>query len=86
MEPRPFRFGVLCEQMDTQRAWVTKARQIEDAGYTTLLIRDHFVGEPFGDQFAPIAALMAAADATTTLRVGNLVLDNDYGLVSRKLS
>ena len=55
-------------------------------GYTTLLIRDHFVGEPFGDQFAPIAALMAAADATTTLRVGNLVLDNDYGLVSRKLS
>ena len=29
---------------------------------------------------------MAAADATTTLRVGNLVLDNDYGLVSRKLS
>jgi probable F420-dependent oxidoreductase len=64
--------------MDTQRAWVTKARQIEDAGYATLLIRDHFIGEPFGDQFAPIAALMAAADATTTLRVGNLVLDNDY--------
>ncbi len=30
----------------------------------------------FGDQFAPFAALMAA-DATTMLRVGNLVLDND---------
>lgn len=74
----PFRFGVICEQMDTQYAWVTKARQIEDAGYATLLIRDHFVREPFGDQFAPIAALMAAADATTTLRVGNLVMDNDY--------
>ncbi|HEV7235945.1 MAG TPA: TIGR03621 family F420-dependent LLM class oxidoreductase [Ktedonobacteraceae bacterium] len=74
----PFRFGVICEQMDTQHAWVTKARQIEDAGYATLLIRDHFVREPFGDQFAPIAALMAAADATTTLRVGNLVMDNDY--------
>ena len=78
MKPRPFRFGVLCEQMDTQHAWVTKARQIEDYGYATLLIRDHFVRESFGDQFAPIAALMAAADATTTLRVGNLVLDNDY--------
>ena len=78
MNPRPFRFGVLCEQMDTQHAWVTKARQIEDVGYNTLLIRDHFISEPFGDQFAPIAALMAAADATTTLRVGNLVLDNDY--------
>jgi probable F420-dependent oxidoreductase len=78
MKPRPFRFGVLCEQMDTQRAWVSKARQIEDTGYATLLIRDHVVGEPFGDQFARMAALMAAADATTTLRVGNLVLDNDY--------
>jgi len=78
MQPRPFRFGVLCEQMDTQQNWITKARQIEDAGYATLLIRDHFIAEPFGDQFAPIAALMAAADATTTLRVGNLVIDNDY--------
>jgi len=64
--------------MDTQRAWVTRARQIENAGYATLLIRDHFITEPFGDQFAPLIALMAAADATTTLRVGNLVLDNDY--------
>ena len=54
MKPRPFRFGVLCEQMDTQRAWVTKARQIEDAGYTTLLIRDHFVGEPFGTSLLPL--------------------------------
>ena len=78
MKLHPFRFGVLCEQMDTQRAWVDKARQIEDTDYSTLLIRDHFVREPFGDQFAPIAALMSAADATTTLRVGNLVLDNDY--------
>ena len=78
MQLRPFRFGVLCEQMDTQGIWVTKARQIEDAGYATLLIRDHFIREPFGDQFAPLVALMSAADATTTLRVGNLVLDNDY--------
>jgi probable F420-dependent oxidoreductase len=78
MKPRPFRFGVLCEQMDTQRAWVDKARQIEESGYATLLIRDHFVRDPFGDQFAPLVALMAAAGATTRLRVGTLVLDNDY--------
>src|SRR5205807_2398314 len=43
MKPRPFRFAVLCEQMDTQRTWVDKARQIEESGYATLLIRDHFV-------------------------------------------
>jgi hypothetical protein len=75
---RPFRFGVLCEQMGTQRTWVDKAHEIEDTGYATLLIRDHYVRDPFGDQFAPLVALMGAADATTTLRVGNLVLDNDY--------
>jgi probable F420-dependent oxidoreductase len=32
----------------------------------------------FGDQLAPGPALMAAADATTALRVGALVLDNDF--------
>jgi probable F420-dependent oxidoreductase len=46
---------------------------VESLGYSTLSIPDHF-----GDQLGPIAALMAAADATTTLRVGSLVFDNDY--------
>ena len=34
---------------------------------------DHFT-----DQLAPVPALMAAAAATTTLRIGALVWDNDY--------
>jgi probable F420-dependent oxidoreductase len=46
---------------------------VESLGYSTLSIPDHF-----GDQLGPVAALMAAADATTTLRVGSLVFDNDY--------
>jgi probable F420-dependent oxidoreductase len=74
----PFRFGVINEQMTTRRAWVEQARRAEELGYATFLIRDHFVPDFFGDQFAPFAALMAAADATTTLRVGTLVIDNDY--------
>lgn len=73
-----FRFGVICEWMQSAEEWVVKARYAESAGYSTFLIRDHFIREPFGDQFAPMIALMAAAAATTTLRVGNLVLDNDY--------
>jgi probable F420-dependent oxidoreductase len=77
-KPRPFRFGVICEQMQSAEAWVTKARLAEGYGYATLLIRDHFIREPFGDQLAPLIALMAAANATRTLRVGSLVLDNDY--------
>jgi len=42
-------------------------------GYSAVYLPDHF-----GDQVGPIAALMAAADATATLRVGSLVFDNDY--------
>ncbi len=35
----------------------------------------------FGDQLAPVPALMAAAAVTTTLvRVGALVWDNDYNI------
>jgi probable F420-dependent oxidoreductase len=74
----PFRFGVICEHMSSAEAWAATARRAEELGYSTLFIRDHFIPEPFGDQFAPMIALMAAADATTTLRVGSLVLDNDY--------
>lgn len=75
---RPFRFGVLCEEMGTREAWLAKARRAEELGYATLLVRDHFTPGPFGDQFAPIAALMAAAMATTRLRIGSMVFDNDY--------
>jgi probable F420-dependent oxidoreductase len=55
------------------RAWREKARLIESLGYSTLYLPDHF-----GDQLSPIAGLMSAADATSKLRVGSLVFDNDY--------
>src|SRR5262249_35229896 len=45
-----------------------------DLGYATLVIADHF-----GDRdFAPIAALTAAALSTTSLRVSCTVFDNDF--------
>jgi probable F420-dependent oxidoreductase len=70
---RPFRFGVQLSAAPDGKAWRDKARQAEDLGYSTLFIPDHF-----GDQWAPLVALTAAAEATTTLRVGSLVFDNDY--------
>jgi probable F420-dependent oxidoreductase len=70
---RPFRFGVQEHESPSGPAWREKARRVEAAGYSTLYLPDHF-----GDQLGPIAALMAAADATTTLRIGSLVFDNDY--------
>lgn len=74
----PFRFGVISEQMSSASNWLDQVRAIEDRGYSTLLLRDHFIKEPFGDQFAPLTALMAAANATKSLHVGTLVIDNDY--------
>jgi probable F420-dependent oxidoreductase len=74
----PFRFGVINEQVFPREAWIAHVRRIEREGYATFLIRDHFVPDYFGDQLGPVAALMAAASVTETLRVGSLVLDNDY--------
>jgi probable F420-dependent oxidoreductase len=70
---RAFRFGVQEHSAPSGGAWREKARLVESLGYKALYLPDHF-----GDQLGPIAALMAAADATTTLRVGSLVFDNDY--------
>jgi probable F420-dependent oxidoreductase len=70
---RPFRFGVQCSRTATLPAWRDLARRCEALGYSCLYIPDHF-----GDQFGPLVALTVAAEATTTLRVGSLVFDNDY--------
>jgi probable F420-dependent oxidoreductase len=72
-KPRPFRFGVEEHRAESAQGWREKARLLESLGYSTLFLPDHF-----GGQLAPIAALMAAADATTKLRIGSLVFDNDY--------
>jgi probable F420-dependent oxidoreductase len=69
----PFRFGLQCRHPLHHVGWRDLARKVEDLGYGVLTVADHFDDTP-----APIPALMAAADATTTLRVGTLVLANDY--------
>src|SRR5438132_598155 len=60
---RCFRFGVVGEGIGTARQLADRARRAEELGYATLLLRDHFVREPFGDQLAPLVALTAAAAA-----------------------
>jgi probable F420-dependent oxidoreductase len=69
---------VIAETFSTAEAWMGLAGETERLGYDTLLIRDHFIEEPFGHQFAPFTALMAAAMVTRDLRLGTLVIDNDY--------
>ena len=70
---RPFRFGVQLTGAPDRSTWVELARRIEGLGYATATMPDHF-----GDQLAPVPALQTLLDATTTLRVGALVFDNDY--------
>ena len=75
---RLFRFGVFGEHARSGEALLETARRAEDSGFATFLIRDHFIEEPFGHQLAPLTALATVAAVTTRLRVGSLVLSNDY--------
>src|SRR5947207_6867601 len=73
MPAHPFRFGVQAQGALDGAVWPTAVRRYEDLGFSVVTVADHC-----GDQLAPIAAMTAAACATTTLRVGCLVFDNDY--------
>lgn len=73
MSRRPFRFGVQTRTATSRASWVELARSIEDRGYSSITMPDHL-----DDQLSPTVALMAAADATETLRIGALVWCNDY--------
>jgi probable F420-dependent oxidoreductase len=68
----PFRFGVHAAVAPTMSAWRDQARTAEALGYSTLYIPDHL-----DDQFGPLVATTVAAEATSTLNVGPVVLNND---------
>jgi probable F420-dependent oxidoreductase len=68
-----FRFALQASGAASPAAWRDLARKAEDLGYSTLYVPDHL-----DDQWAPMVAVTVAAEATTTLRVGTLVLDNDF--------
>jgi probable F420-dependent oxidoreductase len=68
-----FRFALQVSKAESAQAWRSLARRAEDLGYCTLYVPDHL-----DDQWSPMVACAVAAEATTTLRVGTLVLDNDF--------
>jgi probable F420-dependent oxidoreductase len=70
---RPFRFGAHTGRSTSLAAWQATARTVESLGYGIMTIFDHL--DP---QLSYGPALVAAALATSTLRVGTLVLDNNY--------
>jgi len=73
---QPFRFSAAMPRLTGPvSAWRDQLRRIEDLGYWSVAISDHFTK---GWVMEPVVAMTAAAEATTTLRVMPLVLANDY--------
>lgn len=68
----PFRFGLHASAAPDMAAWRGLARAGEALGYSTLYVTDHL-----DSQFGPLVAMAVAAEATPSLRVGTLVLNND---------
>ena len=69
---RPFRFAVQGGPFGDPAALADHARLVESLGYDELWSADHI------GSVDPLAPLLAAALATTTLRVGPLVLNNEF--------
>ncbi|MDQ3738882.1 MAG: TIGR03621 family F420-dependent LLM class oxidoreductase [Actinomycetota bacterium] len=70
---RPFRFGVQLSGSGESGDLAELSRTMESLGYDVATLPDHF-----SEQLAPLPAMMAMAAATSSLRVGALVFDNDY--------
>jgi probable F420-dependent oxidoreductase len=70
---QPFRFGAMVSAATTAREFADAVREVSDSGFSTLTLPDHF-----DDQLAPLVALSVAAGLSSTLRLGTMVLDNDY--------
>jgi probable F420-dependent oxidoreductase len=86
MDRPPFRFAVQATNAAGGREWHSTVRKVEDLGYSTLFLADHYLGPgpaqraartPRQD-LAPIAAMAAAAAVTETLRIGCRVFCIDY--------
>jgi len=72
-EPRPIRFGFTGGASSKRDKLLDSARRVEALGYSTFGLADHFVRP-----FAPLIAGQAVADATTTLRITQTVLAQDF--------
>ncbi len=70
---RPFRFSVQASGLHTAAEFIQAAQTAESLGYVAFGPPDHFDG-----QLAPLIALAAVAQATSTIELQPLVLANDY--------
>lgn len=85
---RPFRFAIQAFSSTTRAEWVDLVRRVEDGGFSTLHVADHYLGagsmiEGTGhrvQKMSLIPAMTAAALSTTTLRIGSRMACVSYHL------
>ena len=70
---RPFRFSVQAAYARSRADWLETARRAEGQGFDMILTADHL-----GGCAGPLTALAAAAAVTDRLRLGVMVLNNDF--------
>jgi probable F420-dependent oxidoreductase len=71
---RSFRFGLTVGGAPTRQELQDLARDAEARGIDAVVVPDHLVD----GLMSPFVAMTSMAEATTTLRVGTLVLNNDF--------
>jgi probable F420-dependent oxidoreductase len=69
---KDFRFGVGVNRVHSRSALTENARRFEDLGYDVFLVPDHL------GAIAPFPALAAAAQGTSTIRLGTNVLNAGF--------
>lgn len=90
MSHRPFRFAIQAYRSESRSEWLDLARRVEDLGYSTLFVADHYLGPgPMIDgtghrvqTLASIPAMTAAAIVTSSLRIGSRMTCVGYHLPS----
>ena len=73
MTRHPFRFGAKSTKAGSAKEWTDIVRRVEDLGYDSFQMDDHF-----GSQLGLVPALMAAASATSKILVGPHVAGVDF--------
>src|SRR6478736_1159876 len=73
MSERPIRFGFTGGASSKRAKLLESARLVEQLGYSTFGLADHLVRP-----FAPLIAGQAVADVTSTLRITQTVLAQDF--------
>jgi probable F420-dependent oxidoreductase len=71
---KPIRFGARAYADITPKDWIKTVQHIEELGYSTIFVCDHFGTH----DYEPIVFLSAAVSATKKINLGTLVFDVDY--------